>query len=211
MTNLSGYIFLILGVILGIVSNGFLKLNKDDFCKEIILIIFPQLKNLNIFNKLNTYSSKILHKKDFVFLISLLIIDETDNSNYFLYKFNFSNENKKRINFLKEIYEKKNDNNFFTKKNLQKIFYFYNKDYLIDVLDYQLFQSNKSSKKLIDLKKYFDNFEKPSFPIKAKNMMEKYNIREGRELGQKLKYLENLWVENGFKISDKQVDKVFLG
>ena len=26
--------------------------------------------------------------------------------------------------------------------------------------------------------------------------MEKYKIKEGRELGQKLKHLENLWVEN---------------
>ena len=41
--------------------------------------------------------------------------------------------------------------------------------------------------------------------------MEKYNIKKGRELGQKLKYLENLWVENNFKISEKDVDKVFLG
>jgi len=194
-----------------LLSKGFIKLNKDDFCKEVILAIFPQLKNLNILNKLSRYSNNILHKKDFVFLLSLLIIDETDNSNYFLYKFNFSNENKKRINFLKSIFEKKIDNGFFTKKNLQKIFYFNNKDYLIDVIDYQLFKSNKSNKKLIDLKNYFKNFEKPSFPIKAKNMMIKYNIKEGRELGQKLKYLENLWVENSFKISDKEIDKVFSG
>ena len=194
-----------------LLSKGFIKLNKDDFCKEVILAIFPQLKNLNILNKLSRYSNNILHKKDFVFLLSLLIIDETDNSNYFLYKFNFSNENKKRINFLKSIFEKKIDNGFFTKKNLQKIFYFNNKDYLIDLFDYQLFLSNKKNKKLIELKKYFENLEKPSFPIKAKNIMEKYNIKEGRELGQKLKYLENLWVENSFKISEKDVDKVFLG
>ena len=194
-----------------ILSKGFTKLNKDDFCKEIVLIIFPQLKNLNVFNKLSKYSSNILHKKDFIFLISLLIIDDTDNSNYFLYKFNFSNENKKRINFLKEIFGKKIDSNFFTKKNLQKIFYFNNKSYLSDLFDYQLFLNNKSNKKLIKLKKYFENIEIPLFPIKAKNMMEKYNIKEGRELGQKLKYLENLWVENSFKISEKEVDKVFLG
>jgi hypothetical protein len=104
---------------------------------------------------LSKYSNNILYKKDFVFLISLLIIDESDNANYFLYKFNFSNEDKKKINFLKEIFGKSIDKNFFNKKNLQKIFYFNSKDYLIDVIDYQLFQSNKPNKKLIDLKKYF--------------------------------------------------------
>ena len=193
-----------------IISKGVKKLNKDNFCKEIILIIFPQLKNLAILNKLSKYSNNILHKKDFIFLISLFIIDETDNTNYFLYKFNFSNENKKRINFLKEIFGKKVDNKFFTKKNLQKIFYFNSKEYLIDVIDYQLFKSKKSNKKLLELKKYFENLERPSFPIKTIKLMEKYNIKEGRELGQKLKHLENLWVENSFKISDKDVDKVFL-
>ena len=40
--------------------------------------------------------------------------------------------------------------------------------------------------------------------------MEKYKIKEGKELGQKLKYLENLWIENYFKITDKEVDKVFI-
>ena len=194
-----------------LVSNGFAKLSKDDFCKEIILTIFPQLKNLNILNKLSKYSNNILYKKDFVFLISLLIIDGSDNANYFLYKFNFSNEDKKKINFLKEIFGKSIDKNFFNKKNLQKIFYFNSKDYLIDVIDYQLFQSNKPNKKLIDLKKYFENLEKPSFPVKAKKVMEKYNIKEGRDLGQKLRHLENLWVENSFKISEKDIDKAFLG
>ena len=193
-----------------LLSKGFIKLNKDDFCKEIILIIFPQLKNIDTFNKLSKYSQNIIHKKDFIFLISLLIVDETDNSNYFLYKFNFSNENKKRIIFFKEIFGKKISNNFFSKKNLQKIFYFKNKDYLIDIIDFQLFRSNRSNKKLIEYKKYFENLEKPIFPIKADHMMEKYNIEEGKELGQKLKYLEDLWVENNFKISKKDIDKIFF-
>ena len=52
---------------------------------------------------------------------------------------------------------------------------------------------------------------KPIFPIKAKTLMEKYNIKEGKELGTKLKYLENLWVNNDFTISDKEVDKALSG
>ena len=194
-----------------LLSKGFSKLYKDNFSREIILIIFPQLKNLDIFKKLSKYSQSTIDKKDFIFLLSLLIIDETDNSNYFLYKFNFSNENKKRINYLKEIFSKPLDKNTFSKKNLQRIFYFYDKTYLIDVIDFQLFKSSRQNKKLIALKRYFENIEKPSFPIKASKVMEKYNIKEGRELGQKLKYLEKLWVENSFKISNKDVDNIFLG
>ena len=193
-----------------VMSNGFINIGNDEFCKEIILLIFPQVKNIDIFKKLNkNYKSEIL-KKDFIFLLSLLIIDETDSTEFFLYKFNVSNEAKKRINFLKEIYDKSNDKNTFTKNNLQKIFYFQGKSYLLDVIDFQLFRSNKKNNKLIELKKHFEKLEKPLFPIKAKIIMEKYNFKEGKELGQKLKYLENLWVENSFNISEKEVENTFL-
>ena len=193
-----------------VISNGFINIGDDEFCKEIVLLIFPQVKNIDIFKKLNkNYISEIL-KKDFIFLLSLLIIDETNNSEFFLYKFNMSNESKKRINFLKEIYDKSNDNDIFSKNNLQKIFYFQGKSYLLDVIDFQLFRSNKKSNKLIELKKHFEKLEKPMFPIKAKIIMEKYNLKEGKELGQKLKYLENLWLENSFNISEKEVENTFL-
>ena len=193
-----------------VMSNGFINIGNDEFCKEIVLLIFPQVKNIDIFKKLNkNYKSEIL-KKDFIFLLSLLIIDETDSTEFFLYKFNVSNEAKKRINFLKEIYDKSNDKNTFSKNNLQKIFYFQGKSYLLDVIDFQLFRSNKKNNKLIELKKHFEKLEKPLFPIKAKIIMEKYNLKEGKELGQKLKYLENLWVENSFNISEKEVKNTFL-
>ena len=192
-----------------VISNGFINIYDDDFCKETLLLIFPQLKNINIIRKLKkNYKTEIL-KKDFVFLLSLLIIDETDNSEFFLYKFNMSNEAKLRIKFLKEIYDKFNDKNTFSKKNLQKIFYFQGKSYLLDAIDFQLFRSNKNNK-LVELKKYFEKLEKPKFPIKTEIIMEKYKLKEGKELGQKLKHLENLWVENNFNISEKEVKNTFL-
>ena len=77
-----------------VLSNGFLKLPKDSFCLEIITLIFPQLKNISLFKNLNEYTKNNITSQDFIFLISLMIIDETDNSEYFLYKFNISNEDK---------------------------------------------------------------------------------------------------------------------
>ena len=142
-------------------------------------------------------------------MMSLLIIDETDNAEFFLYKFNLPNKDKSKIKFLKEMYDKSYNKDFFSKKNLQKIFYFQGKSNLLDALDFQLFRSNKKNSKLIELKKYFEKLEKPNFPIKAKIVMEKYNLKESKELGQKLKKLENLWVENNFSISEKEVENTF--
>tara|TARA_B100000427_G_scaffold241343_1_gene204258 strand:- start:556 stop:1830 length:1275 start_codon:yes stop_codon:yes gene_type:complete len=193
-----------------VLSKGFLNLNKDSFSKELLLLIFPQLKHIKIFNNLSKYSQSILIKKDFIFLLSLLIIDESDNSEYFLYKFNLSNEAKRRISFLKDFFGKKINSSAFSKNNLQKVFYFHGKSDLIDLIDFYFIKLRKKNNKLAEVKKYFEKIEKPVFPIKAEIVMKKYRINEGKELGQKLKSLENLWVENNFKISDKDVDKVFL-
>ena len=38
--------------------------------------------------------------------------------------------------------------------------------------------------------------------------MTKYNIPEGKNLGNKLKLIEELWVNNNFKISDREVEKI---
>ena len=193
-----------------VISSGFIKICDDEFCKEILLLIFPQVKNIDIIKKIKKNYKKELFNKDFIFLLSLLIVDETDNSDFFLYKFKMSNEAKSRINFIKEIYNKFDDKDSFSNKHLQKIFYYQGKTYLLDAIDFKLFKSNKKNSKLLELKKYFENLEKPKFPIKAKVMMEKYNLKEGKELGQKLKSLENLWVENNFNISEKEVENTFL-
>mgnify|MGYP001177420006 CR=1 FL=1 len=192
-----------------ILSNGFLNIYKDDFSQDLLLLIFPQLKNLNVFKKLNKYNKNILIKKDFIFLVALLIVDETDNAEYFLYKYNVSKETKKRISFLKDFFTKHIDQNTFSKNNLEKFFYYNGKSNLIDLIDFYLLKFNKNNKKIINLKSYFEKKEKPLFPIKAKDIMEKYNIKEGRELGEKLKNLEKIWVENSFKISDNEIEKIF--
>jgi len=38
--------------------------------------------------------------------------------------------------------------------------------------------------------------------------MEKFNIPEGKQLGSKLKIIEEEWVKNNFQISDKQVSQI---
>ena len=102
-------------------SKGFLKLNDDSFSLEIIELIFPQFKNISVFKNLNNFALKKIEDLDFVFFLSILIVDGSDNADYFMYK---------------------------------------------------------------------------------------YNIPEGKELGDKLKKIENKWIDNDFKISDSEIQKV---
>ena len=190
-------------------SNGILKLYSDNFSLEIIQIIFPQLKNIKILKKLNKYVENYNFQKDFILLIAILIIDDTDNCEYFLYKFKISNEKKKRIMFIKDFYSKPIEKNFFSEKNLWKVLYNNGKKSLMDLINFSILISKKDDdKKLIKLKDFFNNQSPPIFPIKARELIGKYNLKEGRELGQKLRQIENLWIENDFKIQKKDIEKI---
>ena len=97
-------------------------MSKDSFSNEIITLIFPQLVNLNVLNRLDKNKQNLLIKKNFDFLLALLVIDGTDNSDFFLYKFNNSNDTKNLINFLKLNIINSKKKVFFQKKILIKFF-----------------------------------------------------------------------------------------
>ena len=189
-------------------SKGFLKLFKDKDSLEIIEIIFPQLKKLDRFKKLNSYALKNLYKIDFIFLLSVMIIDGTDNVDYFFYKFKISKKNQKRLKVIDFFYKEKTNIKNFIEKNLNKIFYFNGRQAVNDIVNFKLFTSNKIEKSLIKMLELYKNKIIPTMPIGANDLISKHNIPEGRTLGNKLKMLEEIWVQNGFKISDKQIQKI---
>ena len=192
-----------------IISSSFLKLFKDPFCLELINLIFPQFKNLDIFKNLNKFAEINIKKVDFIFLISLMLIDNTDNVEYFLFKFNLSSIDKKRILFLNKFYNKEINKNYFSKNNLWKIFYYNGKQALFDLIYFEIFKSKKVNQKLIALLEYFKDKEVPVFPVKAVNLMEKYNIPEGKQLGLKLKKIEEQWIKNDFTVLDNEIEQIF--
>ena len=189
-------------------SKGFSKLTKDKDSLEIINLVFPQLKNISLFGKLNSFAIKNLAKVDFILLLSLMIIDGTDNVDYFIYKFNLSKKDQKRLLFLNNFFSKKITSTSFSEKNLNKILYFKGREALIDVIYFKIFKSNKVESKLIKLIKIFKEKDIPVLPLKADILMEKYQIPEGKELGIKLKAIEEIWTNNNFKISEKEVQKI---
>ena len=59
-----------------------------------------------------------------------------------------------------------------------------------------------------DLKKYFEKFEKPIFTLNSRYLLDKYKAKEGKDFGQKIKLLENIWLNNSFKLSRKEIDEI---
>jgi len=189
-------------------SDGIFKLIKDKYSLEIINLIFPQLKNISIFNNLNSFAKKEIVKLDFIFLLSLMIVDGTDNVDYFIYKFNISKKDQNRLIFLNSFYSQKITSKTFTERNLNKFFYFNGREALLDIIYFKIFKSNKVDSKLIELIQIFQEKKIPVMPLKANILMEKYHVPEGRELGKKLKAIEDVWTNNDFQISTEEIQKI---
>jgi len=189
-------------------SNAFIKIFKDKISLELIEFIFPQLKNLQNFKKLNSYAFDNLSKVDFIFLLSLMIIDGTDNVDYFIYKFNISKKDQKRLRVIDFFYKKDVGIKNFTDKNFNKIFYFNGRQAVLDIVNFKLFTSKIVEKKLLKLVEVYKHKVIPTLPIGANTLMSKYNIPEGKILGSKLKLIEETWVQNSFQISEKQIQKI---
>jgi poly(A) polymerase len=189
-------------------SEAFLKIFNNKTCLELIKIIFPQLTNLDNFIKLNSHAKENLSKVDFIFLLSLMIVDGTDNTDYFIYKFNLSKKDQKRLKSINFFYKENVNVKYFNEKNFNKIFYYNGKQTVLDIINFKLFSSVKVEKKLLKLIEIYKSKILPTFPISAKTIMAKYNIPEGKILGDKLKMIEETWVQNGFQISEKQIQKI---
>ena len=112
---------------------------------------------------------------------------------------------KKVISYSHPLY---NLSSIKAQKNLWKILYYNGKQSLIDLIYFEIFKSKKINKKLIHLLDFFKDKEVPIFPIKAKNLIEKFDISEGKLLGIKLKKIEEKWINNDFKVSEKEVFQV---
>ena len=185
--------------------NNFSKLFEDEFCRFLILSILPQLRNYNRIKILNKISYKIKKQIDKILLLSILIVDETDNCNFFLYKYQLSNEDKKRILFIKKSFKNYSKQYLYSKKNLLKLTYLSDKSSVIELLIFLIFVNPEKISNIENLIDYIKEKTIPEFPINAKFLKEEFNFLEGKQLGDALKKLEKQWIDNGFKIDKGNV------
>ena len=184
------------------------RLSKDKISLELFSIIFPELKDIKIFSNLDRSKKMLLQNEDFIFLLSLMIIDDTDNTDYFLYKFNLSKKDQKRIKVIHNFYKEKMQKKIFTENSMNAFFYYNGKQAVTDILKFKLIKSKKNLKIYEELIKLFETKSKPIMPINADMLMTKYKVPEGKELGDKLKLIENEWVNNNFQISDTKLENI---
>ena len=187
------------------------KLLKDKFSIELILLIFPELKNIKSVINAIKVKKKLFVELDFMFILFLMIIDETDNLEYFLYKYNVSKKDKRRAYAINSFYNEKNGSKTLNEANLNKVLYYDGKQTVLDILNFKIIKTKKVDKKLFNLLELYKNMIMPSLPVGANLLMTRYKIPEGKQLGSMLRLIEEEWIKNNFEISEKQIDNIIKG
>ena len=114
----------------------------------------------------------------------------------------------KRIKIIDNFFKEKIGPKTFREENFNGIFYYNGKQAVTDILNYYLIKSKKNSENIQRLLDFYKDKTIPKMPVGAEFLMKKFNIPEGKQLGAKLKIIEEEWVKNNFQISDKQVSQI---
>jgi len=189
---------------------NFYELFNNEFSCSVILTIFPQLKHYDRFRAIQDIPNKIINRLNVPLILSILLIDNSDNCEFFLFKFKFSNRDKKKILFLLNKFKKINAKELLDEKKLVKLAYLGNAAEIIDLLVFLTFVSKEIDVNIVEKRiSLLDKLRLPVFPITADYLKVKYNFSESKELGFALKKLEQSWIDNNF-IIDKNDIKTIL-
>jgi len=174
---------------------------------EIIVNIFPQLKyyeRLKIFEALN---HKLKLKYDNNLILALLILDESNDYEYFCHKYKTSNVIKSRFKNISENFESLKNKKFYTEANIKKLIYLSNKNSVRDLMLFSMCTNTKTKNFSVEtLLDYVNICKIPKFPVSG-DYLKQHGYETGQVLGKKLKSLEEKWIENNFVIDKKMLKK----
>jgi len=177
--------------------------------KEIILNIFPQFKYHERLSRINNLDGKLRNKYDKYLILALLIIDQSNNYEYFCHRYKTSNSIKKRFKNISINFSDLENKKFYSEKNIKKLIYFSNKNDVEDLLLFSACINNKIEISIIEkLVDYVSTCEIPKFPISG-DYLKNHGYKTGENLGRKLKLLEEKWIANNF-VLDKKILEKFL-
>jgi len=189
-------------------KNFYELFNNESSC-SVILTIFPQLKHYDRFRNIKNIPHRIINRLNIPLILSILLVDKSDNCEFFLYKYKFSNKNKNKILFLLNKYKEINIEELLDEQKLVKLAYLNNTAEIIDWLVFSTFASEKIDFNIVEKRILFlDKLILPVFPITADYLKLKYNFSESKELGLALKKLEQSWIDNEFIIDKNEIKNI---
>ena len=183
------------------------KLFLNANLKKIILNIFPQFKYYKRLKNIKKLNKNIRSMYDADLMLATLILDESKEYEYFCYKYKTSNNTKNRLKYISENIVSLKENKFNFENNIKKLIYMNSKKQIKDLVLFSIHENSKLDLiKIVKLLSYIDSCKIPKFPISGEDLIN-YGYTAGKDLGKKLKSLEEMWIENNFIIDKKEIKK----
>ena len=190
-----------------IVLENLLTLFSNKTSSEIILNIFPQLKYYDRLRTFKSLNKQLKLKYDSNLILALLILDESNDYEYFCHKYKTSNATKSRFKNISENFGNFKNKKFYTEENIKKLIYLSNKKNVTDLILFSVCANiktkNFSAESLLN---YINLCKIPKFPLSGDDLKH-HGYKTGQVLGKKLKLLEEKWIENNFVIDKKMLEK----
>ena len=179
----------------------------NSYSKEIILNIFSQFKYYERLKVLNSLSKKFRDKYDNYLILATIIIDQSNDYEYFCHKYKTSNKVKNRFKNISQNYVNLKSKKFYSEENIKKLIYLSGKESVMDLLLFSICTVNElKDLNFEELINFVNNYKIPQFPISG-DYLKKYGYKAGEILGKKLKSLEEKWIDNNFVIDKKAIEK----
>ena len=186
---------------------NFNEIQKNHEFLKIFNLIFPEfkyldrVKNLYVISKLKP---EILNKNN---ILASLLIDGSNNHEYFSHKYNIENETKDHLNFCAKNFKEIQVNKNFFKKDLKKNIFIFGKNRVKSLLFlYNVIKKNPKNDELIENISKIENISVPEFPITGEYLLDK-GIKSGKKMGYAIQEIKNKWLENNFNLDDEQLSK----
>tara|TARA_Y100000590_G_scaffold1678_1_gene2136 strand:- start:3650 stop:4948 length:1299 start_codon:yes stop_codon:yes gene_type:complete len=186
---------------------NFYNLFSNKTSKEVILNIFPQFKYYERLKKINELNEQLKNNYNYQLFLAILILDKSNDYEYFCHKYKVSNEIKSRFKNISLNFENLSNKRFYSKENINKLIYFLDKKEVKNLILFSIFINKKiKSTNIEELLNYIKNYKVPKFPISGDYLIEK-GYKTGELLGKKLKSMEEEWIKNNFVIDKKMIEK----
>ena len=184
---------------------NFYDLFKNKFLLDIFRLVFPEFIHLDRVKKFQKLSSVKDIKIDKDVIFASMLLDFSNNHEYFFHKYNISNETKNNLNLysnlLKEI---KSNENFFL-KDLKKNIFFHGKEKIKKIfLIHNIVNKKTFSSQTKETLSKISHALIPKFPVTGSDLL-KQGVQSGRKVGEILKKIEKKWIENNFKINNEEI------
>ena len=178
--------------------------------KKIFSVIFPEFKYLNRLEKIKLYKDEKINllKEKKELLLSILLIDESNNHEYFCHKYKISNLIKQKLNIAAKAFIEHRSDKHYLKKNLSKKIYLLGKDEVKNIAIF-IFFTNKNMKirELEELINKINKIKIPKFPFNG-DYLKKKGFSEGKNIGATLKELEKEWLKNSYYLSEQNISTI---